>query len=80
MPRQPPSRPGPPLAYREHASCGPGQNHRPVLILLSKPTDFLNQNVGKYVVVSFHLRFKDGHLTDLIIYWLLVSVVHQMFF
>ena len=33
---------------REHASCEPGQNHKPVLILLSKPTDFLNQNVGKY--------------------------------
>ena len=33
---------------REYASCGPGQNHRTVLILLSKPTDFLNQNVGKY--------------------------------
>ena len=26
--------------------------HRPVLILLSKPTDFLKQNVGKYGVLS----------------------------
>ena len=47
--RTPLTRPGPPLAHTwEHASCGPGRNHRPVLIVLSKPTDFLNQNVGKY--------------------------------
>ena len=31
-------------------------------------------------VVSFHLRFKNGWLTDFVIYWLLVSVVHQSFF
>ena len=26
------------------------------------------------------IYFKDGYLTDFVIYWLLVSAVHQMFF
>ena len=32
-------------------------------------------------VVSFHLRFKDGSMTDFVIYWLLVglSIVYQIY-
>ena len=33
---------------QEHASCGPGQNHRP------RPVLILNQDVGKYEVLSHH--------------------------
>ena len=42
--------------------------------------DRMNSKSQFHFVVSFHLHFKDGWLTvtDFVIYWLLVSVVHQM--
>ena len=43
------------------------------------PVTFQNSIKKKLKKSLFHLRFKNGWLTVLVIYWLLVSVVHQSF-